>query len=82
MFCTKCGAQLPEGVKFCTSCGAPVKTLAGMEKPAAQTPDTFVPVYAPETAEAPVGAEKKKKFMLRVLKSFSTNRDRAVRKAL
>ena len=61
MFCTKCGAQLPEGVKFCTSCGAPVKTLAGMEKPAAQTPDTFVPVYAPETAEAPVGAEKKKK---------------------
>ena len=24
MFCTKCGANLPDGVKFCTRCGAPV----------------------------------------------------------
>lgn len=24
MFCTKCGANLPDGVKFCTKCGAPV----------------------------------------------------------
>lgn len=24
-FCTKCGAQLTEGVKFCESCGAPVE---------------------------------------------------------
>lgn len=23
MFCTKCGAKLPDGSKFCTSCGAP-----------------------------------------------------------
>jgi uncharacterized protein YbjQ (UPF0145 family) len=23
-FCSKCGAQLPEGTKFCTSCGATV----------------------------------------------------------
>ena len=24
MFCTKCGSNLPDGVKFCTRCGAPV----------------------------------------------------------
>ena len=24
MFCTKCGKQLDEGMKFCTSCGAQV----------------------------------------------------------
>jgi len=23
-FCSKCGAQLPEGTKFCTSCGAAI----------------------------------------------------------
>ena len=23
-FCTRCGAQIPDGAKFCTSCGAPV----------------------------------------------------------
>lgn len=62
MFCTKCGAQLPEGVKFCTRCGAPVKTLAGMEKPAQQTPDTYVPVQAPAAPSAPVEPKKKKKI--------------------
>ena len=25
MFCTKCGAQLPEGTKFCPACGMPVE---------------------------------------------------------
>ena len=25
MFCTKCGAQLPDGSKFCTKCGAHVE---------------------------------------------------------
>lgn len=25
MFCTKCGSELPEGVKFCTKCGSPVQ---------------------------------------------------------
>ena len=24
-YCTKCGAQLPEGAAFCTKCGAPVQ---------------------------------------------------------
>lgn len=61
MFCTKCGAQLPEGVKFCTSCGAPVKTIAAAQAPVEQASDTFVPVYAPEAPAAPVEAKKKKK---------------------
>ena len=25
MFCTSCGAQLPDGLKFCTNCGAPLQ---------------------------------------------------------
>ena len=27
-FCTKCGAELPEGAAFCTRCGAPVRAPA------------------------------------------------------
>ena len=62
MFCTKCGAELPEGVKFCTSCGTPVKVLPGMEKVPVQPepqPDTFVP--APEPVVPAQQAQKKKK---------------------
>lgn len=61
MFCTKCGAQLPDGVKFCTSCGAPVKTIAAAETPVEQANDTFVPAYTPEAQAAPVETKKKKK---------------------
>ena len=25
MFCTGCGAEIPEGSKFCTACGKPVE---------------------------------------------------------
>ena len=28
MFCTKCGAQLPDGSKFCTKCGTPTDVVA------------------------------------------------------
>ncbi|MGN0287915.1 MAG: lectin-like protein [Atopobiaceae bacterium] len=34
MYCTHCGAQIPDGSKFCTSCGAPVD--AADEAPASQ----------------------------------------------
>lgn len=29
MFCTKCGAKLPDGSKFCTNCGTPIGTEEG-----------------------------------------------------
>ena len=28
MFCTNCGAQMPDGSKFCTACGAPLREKA------------------------------------------------------
>jgi hypothetical protein len=32
-FCTRCGAQIPDGAKFCTSCGAPVAAPAANPTP-------------------------------------------------
>ena len=34
-FCTHCGAQLPDGVKFCTSCGTPVAASNVSARPSA-----------------------------------------------
>lgn len=34
MFCTKCGIQIPDDIKFCPSCGTPVATNAPSPKPA------------------------------------------------
>ncbi len=31
MFCTNCGAKLPEGSKFCPKCGKPVTTAPNPE---------------------------------------------------
>ncbi len=31
MFCTQCGAQLNDSMRFCTSCGKPVDSAAGPE---------------------------------------------------
>lgn len=47
-FCTKCGAQVPDGSVFCTSCGAPVGAAPAPEQPAAQA--------APQQAAAPAPA--------------------------
>ena len=46
MFCTKCGAQIPDGAKFCTRCGA---SLADAAQPAsgASSVDDAQPVADP-----------------------------------
>lgn len=47
MFCTKCGAQLPDDARFCSKCGAPV----------AATPEPApAPTPAPEPKSEPVPA--------------------------
>lgn len=53
MFCTHCGATLPEGSRFCTSCGQPVVTpVPRQEAGPSQT------VVAPaNTQPAPTGAQ-------------------------
>ena len=38
MFCLKCGAELPDGVKFCTNCGAPTAQSIPAAPPAAPAP--------------------------------------------
>ena len=49
MFCTKCGANLPDGTKFCTVCGASMEASAPVEP--------IAPAYAPET-ETPAETNK------------------------
>ncbi|HJF17570.1 MAG TPA: zinc ribbon domain-containing protein [Aeriscardovia aeriphila] len=69
MFCTQCGAQIPEGSAFCTNCGAPVNPPAEQQSasasqqspnpvPPAQGP-TFQPAVAPTapTTAAPAGPQ-------------------------
>lgn len=51
MFCTKCGANLPDGTMFCTNCGSALEASAPVEPVA--------PVYAPEI-ETPVSQESSK----------------------
>ena len=51
MFCTNCGANLPDGTVFCTSCGAPMNASA----------EPVATAYAPETtASAPQTKEATK----------------------
>lgn len=68
MFCTRCGAQNPEGTRFCTNCGAaldevrpPIQPpVQPPVQPACQPPVTYgQPVFVPEQ-EHPVVAEVKR----------------------
>ena len=43
MFCTRCGKELKEGVRFCTNCGAPVKARPAHPEPKEQQPETRQP---------------------------------------
>ena len=54
-FCTKCGAQVPDGSVFCTSCGAPVNAAPASEQPAPQqpAPEQAAPAPAPAPVPAP-----------------------------
>lgn len=56
MFCSKCGANVPQGSTFCQNCGAPVS--AGAPPPSAsQQPPAAVPPspqYAPPSQVPPV----------------------------
>mgnify|MGYP003304424422 CR=1 FL=1 len=57
MFCTKCGAKLPDDVRFCTACGnpvgaAPVAPVVPVP-PVAESPVT--PVYDPPVENTSVG---------------------------
>ena len=54
MYCTKCGAQIPDGSTFCTSCGARVGGVEDQAEPVA-FPVEDVPASAPVGQQAPQG---------------------------
>lgn len=55
MYCTKCGAQIPDGSTFCTSCGARVGGAEDQAEPVA-FPVEDAPASAPAGQHAPQGA--------------------------
>lgn len=55
MYCTKCGAQIPDGSTFCTSCGARVGGAEDQAEPVA-FPVEDAPASAPVWQQAPQGA--------------------------
>lgn len=55
MYCTKCGAQIPDGSTFCTSCGARVGGVVDQAEPVA-FPVGDAPAAAPAGQHAPQGA--------------------------
>lgn len=64
MFCAKCGANVPDGVKFCSVCGQPMEAAApaAPEAPAApvyEAPVAPAPVYGAPVAPAPKKANVK-----------------------
>lgn len=54
MYCTKCGAQIPDGSTFCTSCGAHVGGVEDQAEPVA-FPVGDAPATAPAGQHAPQG---------------------------
>ena len=55
MYCTKCGAQIPDDSMFCTSCGARVGGVEDQAEPVA-FPVEDAPASAPAGQQAPQGA--------------------------
>lgn len=59
MFCTKCGAKLPDGAKFCTKCGAPAGTApsaGGQTSPVPKTESVREVPAAPRPEAVPASA--------------------------
>lgn len=56
MYCTKCGAQIPDGSTFCTSCGARVGGVEDQAEPVA-FPVGDAPATAPQGAPAHMAAQ-------------------------
>lgn len=52
MFCTKCGAEIPEGAKFCIKCGAPVTPQPKAPVSPWARPEPSRPEEAPEPQQA------------------------------
>ena len=60
MYCSKCGANVPEGVAFCSACGQPVPSASvvppippvSTAPPPAPVPNQYPPAYMPP-AQAP-----------------------------
>ena len=48
MYCTNCGKEINDGMKFCTECGAPVQSAAAPAAPA--------PAVQPAPAQTPIPA--------------------------
>lgn len=55
MYCTKCGAQIPDGSMFCTSCGTRVDAAEDQAEPVA-FPVGDAPASAPVGQQTPQGA--------------------------
>jgi|ERR1700722_6354406 len=57
MFCSKCGANVPEGAAFCSACGQPVPSTSvvppippvSAAPPPASAPSQYPPAYVPPT---------------------------------
>jgi uncharacterized RDD family membrane protein YckC len=56
MYCSKCGANVPEGVAFCPACGQPIAGGAATLQPPAAVSPTYAPPPPPPTWQAPVAA--------------------------
>jgi uncharacterized RDD family membrane protein YckC len=58
MFCSKCGANVPEGVAFCSACGQPVPTTSAVPPipPASTAPPTPAPSQYPAAYLPPAQA--------------------------
>jgi uncharacterized RDD family membrane protein YckC len=56
MFCSKCGANVPEGAAFCSACGQPVLTASAIPPAPPSPPAPWAPIATPPQPSAYVPA--------------------------